>query len=102
MATLELTDEEKEADTYFHWSDEALGKAVRASAHKIRNGEIGTGHYPIIFNAGLIVLSAAMRRTNVEEVAQEFDRFESEGEVLGDFRLTIERIDEPDDADETS
>lgn len=92
MAELTLTDEEKEAESFLDWSDEALGKMVRATAHKIQNGELGEDSEPVMMTAAMLVIILAAKSTNADSLEQTLERVTHQEHQMGDWKITVERI----------
>jgi len=93
MPELTLTDEEKEAESFLDWSDDALGKMVRATAQKIQSGELGEDSEPVMMTAAMLVIVLAAKSTNADTLEQTLEGVTHQEHQMGDWKITVERID---------
>lgn len=89
MAKLILTDEEKAAPTYIEWSDEAIGRAVKALAAKVGDKHGQESMYSIMCATMLACQSSRINSTKTVIEQQGVTEADKE---LGDWRITIERV----------
>lgn len=90
MAEIVLSEAEKQSPTYLAWSDEAIGKAARVLALKIGDEYGQEAIYTTIFAAGL---AGQASRSNCEELTLEVFGLTEKDRCLGDWKITIERLD---------
>ena len=90
MATLKITDEERQAATYLEWSDEAIGKACKQVAEILRDG---SGEMAMKSTGAAVFLIAV-----AYDVGAGISEFTIQGahqgvKQFGDWKITVERID---------
>lgn len=97
MAELFLTDDEKAAEKYFEWNDDALGKLVRWGAihlAEMRKTNMDEGQI-IRFCSMIVFLARDMFNTNATEISYDKKQLCFGDEVYGNYKLTLERTDIP-------
>lgn len=90
MAELLLTDEEKEAATWFELDDAVLGKVVKRTAA----GLIGHSREldRVWWFAAAMLLCGMAHDQNAQKVVQSIEGFEEEGVPLGDWEVIVQRV----------
>lgn len=91
MAELILTEEEKTSATFLEWDNESLGNAVKAVA-AICNDNHGE-HALKVTGAAVFLVSDAVRN-DADVLTVKLSGVTSSGHDLGDWKITIERIQE--------
>jgi hypothetical protein len=90
MAELVLTEEEKEDRSYLNWDDESLGKLVKKKAIDL---EDYYGERVSEREAAVATLLSKIAKQESEMAVMEVQGIMVEGEDLGHWRITFERVD---------
>lgn len=92
MAELILTEEEEEQNSFLNWNDEDLGKLVKKKAIELEDyyGDHVTGREAAVAK---LIAEIAASEEDPEMAVMEVQGITVEGEDLGHWRITFERVD---------
>lgn len=90
MAELILNEEEKEGRSYLDWDEESLGKYVKKRAIEL---EDYYGEHVSERGAALITLISRVHQMDTDMTMMEVEGLTIEGENLGKWRVTFEKVD---------
>ena len=94
MAELKLTEEEKSSTSVLNWDEESIGKLVKKKA--IENEDY-IGKTTATRKAALLLLMSEIIGDDVQRAVMEIDNVTMDGEDIGDWKVTFERIDDSSD-----
>lgn len=87
-----LTKEEKDAETYFEFSDETLGRLTRHVAEKLKNFD-AKGFYGVMTMGACYQLALLAHQINADTFEQIVSGFTYKGELCGDFKVTVKKLE---------
>lgn len=92
--TFVLTDEEREAASWLSFSDEALGKMVKATALSLMRDQIEKdGLSASLTGMGVaVILANIAEQSNAGSMVLNLSGVTHKGKDVGDFRVTVEKI----------
>lgn len=100
MAELIATQEEKDAVTYFDWSDEALGKFTKYVGMLMnKHKDDADGLHRVMAASGAITLITSAHQSNAAELKINLDDHYIGKTVTGDWVVLVKRKDAPTDSD---
>ena len=94
MAELIMTDEEKKSESFLTWSDESLGKAVKAAAFALADD---TGRQSVMWTTAACLLIKKMLEADSTTLVITLEHV-TLPEAVGDWRVMIQKIEQGEGA----
>ena len=94
MATLTITDEEREAHSYLDWDDASLGKAVKHAALAMEQSQREKdpdGYVALRLQIPALLISGMMAESNAETMEIETAGVTYKGKPVGDLKVVATR-----------
>ena len=86
-----LTPEEKETQSYLDWSDETLGRCVKAFSKDLLKMDV-KGFESVKTTAAVYALISVARGVNAGEFTQTMSGTTHNGKPTGDWKITVKQI----------
>jgi len=95
MAELILTEEELAADTWLELDDATIGKLVKHTALQLKDTPDRSAEQAALWWwAAAIMMVGATADTNADTFTQTIKGYSRHGQVVGDFKITVEKLSE--------